>query len=74
MPRPSEVQQTAVGKLRLYNRTNKLSYDVAYHLQMAALAADGKVAIGIDPDAPAVEQLSAEDQKSLADAKRAIGI
>ena len=74
MPRPVEQKQTKVGALRAYNRQNHLSFDVAYHLQREALLADGVSFSVVDPSAPEVSAMSAEDQKAYSDAKKALGL
>ena len=69
MPRKKSVQKSGPMKLREYARNQRkiTSYDVAYHLVLAALAADGQTGSNLDPDAPALSDLSAA-QKTEYDA------
>ena len=61
MPRKKSVKLSGPMKLRQYARNQRkiTSYDVAYHLVLAALAADGQTGSNLDPDAPALSELSA---------------
>ena len=74
MPRQTEATLTNAQKVRQYARDNKLSFDVAYHLMIAANEADGTASTGIDPQAPAVSDLSAEDAAALTAAKTALSL
>lgn len=74
MPRQIDAVLTNAQKARAYGRTNKLPFDVAYHLLIAANAADGVISIGIDPNAPTVAELSTEDAALLVAAKTAVGL
>lgn len=74
MPRATEAVLTNAQKARAYGKANKLPYDVAYHLLIAANAADGITSIGLDPNAPNVAELSAEDAAKLTAAKTALGL
>lgn len=74
MPRTSEAVLTNAQKARAYGKANKLPYDVAYHLLIAANAADNVTSFGFDPNAPSAAELSAEDAATLAAAKTALGL
>lgn len=74
MPRSTEASLNNAQRARHYAKANKLSFDVAYHLMIAANAADGRVSLGLDPQAPAESELSAEDAAALAAAKTALSL
>lgn len=72
MPRQSEATKTMAQKVRDYGRSNKLRYDVAYHLALWANEQDGRPSTGLQADAPTEAELSAEDSAALAAAKAAL--
>lgn len=74
MPRPTSTPQSKVAQAKAYARDNGLSYDAAYHLMLAALAADGVAPRGVQENAPAVSELSTEDAAALAAAKSALSL
>lgn len=74
MPRATEAVLTNAQKARAYGKANKLPYDVAYHLLIAANQADNVTSFGFDPTAPTTAELSAEDAALLTAAKTALGL
>jgi hypothetical protein len=74
MPRSSTVTLSKQQQARVYARENKLPYDVAYHLMIAANNADGVAPRGIDPNAPAESDLTTEQAAQLAAAKSALSL
>jgi hypothetical protein len=74
MPRKSDTPQDNAGKVRQYARQNRLAYDVAYHLALLANAKDGRGSTGLDPNAPSIEGLSAENAAALTAARSALGL
>lgn len=73
MPRSSQQTLNNAQRARQYARENKLSFDAAYHLMLAANAADNRASIGLDPNAPSAEELTAEDAAALAAARASLG-
>jgi hypothetical protein len=74
MPRSTEASLNNAQRARQYAKANKLSYDAAYHLMIAANAADGRVSLGLDPQAPSESELSVEDAAALTAAKTALSL
>jgi len=74
MPRATERTLTNAQKAKRYAKENKLSFDAAYHLMLAANVADGVVSIGLDPNAPTESDLSSDDAAALSAAKSALSL
>ena len=74
MPRKTDQPQDYASRARKYGRENKVSQAVAYHLAILANAKDGRGSTGLDPNAPSIEELSAEQAAELTAARTALGI